>query len=645
MTKDGLFERTRFRCVPHDRGERPHVYLGPLPGRRQRDPDHRECPACERPFHRAEGLAGGLRFRFVVREIAIALARVGRGESYRRVSRQMRSMLMRTSTHGKTAGQTSRQPHLAINYLDAFASTVIDALAPTEWPPILLLDALPVTVRDHSECCAPYRLKGLRPPQHLDAWGPPPDDEPAPGPSPRPKVPHSAPSKEIGRILVAVGMNHAGDTDPRPILIRYAGGGDAVSWGEFLRALPGQPEWIVSDRDGAIASAVEKLWGDGGTTHYFCEQHIAKNGAEKALADGIPRTTNREFWKLIERAQYGPDEWTQLVGAAQVLPVPRLRRWLRETGPLMAEQWAKRRQFYPRSAGACEAVVKAIGSTINGREPHFRNADRLNLLLGLARIEYEGRASAEIYSKAIREVLVENDGRVPTDWFELRDPAGTSSMEELVADAQVRSHKAKDQRAAPAKAAYHRARRQQYEAERAILGLAPAPRGKPRLLRAQGSVAGKTIADFGWLVAEFHETMNGELRPRDVPAGGGDMIWWRCFEGSDHEWQAQTRGRTMRGSGCPFCARKRVARSEALANSHPDIAAQWHTTRNGAKTPADFSFGSHHEVWWQCPTYKSHVWRARISSRTSMQAGCSLCAAIKRPGGSRRADAEANAIA
>ena len=45
------------------------------------------------------------------------------------------------------------------------------------------------------------------------------------------------------------------------------------------------------------------------------------------------------------------------------------------------------------------------------------------------------------------------------------------------------------------------------------------------------------------------------------------------------------------------------------------------------------------------PDHKGHVWRARISSRTSMQSGCSLCASMKRTGGIKRADAEANAIA
>lgn len=165
------------------------------------------------------------------------------------------------------------------------------------------------------------------------------------------------------------------------------------------------------------------------------------------------------------------------------------------------------------------------------------------------------------------------------------------------------------------------------------------------MVRAQGSVAGKTIADFGWLVAEFHETRNGDREPRDFPAGSGELVWWRCFEGPDHEWQAQVRSRAMRGTRCPFCTHRRIARSALLATTHPDVAAQWHPTRNGGKTPADFSFGSHYEAWWQCSRHKSHVWRARISSRTSMLAGCPLCASTKRPDGIVRRDAEANAVA
>jgi hypothetical protein len=69
---------------------------------------------------------------------------------------------------------------------------------------------------------------------------------------------------------------------------------------------------------------------------------------------------------------------------------------------------------------------------------------------------------------------------------------------------------------------------------------------------------------------------------------------------------------------------------QSFQSTHPDIAGEWHPTRNGAKTPLDFTFGSHFEAWWQCPDYKTHVYQARISSRTSMMSGCQKCAGLKR---------------
>lgn len=111
-----------------------------------------------------------------------------------------------------------------------------------------------------------------------------------------------------------------------------------------------------------------------------------------------------------------------------------------------------------------------------------------------------------------------------------------------------------------------------------------------------------------------------------------------------HRHRAQGRRWTPRGTGCPFCTNRRVAPSESLAVTHSDIAAQWHPKRN-AKTPEDYTYGSHHEAWWQCSIYKTHVWKARISSRTSMLSGCSLCARLAGKGGALRADAEANAVA
>ena len=75
-----------------------------------------------------------------------------------------------------------------------------------------------------------------------------------------------------------------------------------------------------------------------------------------------------------------------------------------------------------------------------------------------------------------------------------------------------------------------------------------------------------------------------------------------------------------------------MAPSESLLKTFPNVAAQWHPTRNGGKLPSDFTYGSGKDAWWQCPTYNSHVWRARISSRTSRMGGCPECFRLAQKG-------------
>ena len=683
LSAKGRFEKTRYFCVPEDRGEKPHAFITPLALRREISTTGHECESCERVFRRAEGIATGWRFAFSVRDAANALVRAGKGgdnNSYRQISSDLRGGLGRSSVRGKHIGSIPPGAQLASDYLDAFASIVNAEVAPSTWPPIVALDDKPVYRADHSQCCQPYRDRGQKPPLHhqwpplKEAQGDEGDEEQEGdstevgtngtkggstgttvsttgtkggttgtskrGPTRRPKISHDAPMIEVGRILVAVGYETP-TSKPRPWLIRFAGGKDEVSWTEFLESLPGAPEWVVSDRDQAIGHAVRTVFPSA--THYFCEQHIAQNAADVARSRDDLRTkaaqmNTPEIWhpflRVLENAQFDEAHWTAAINSARQWNLPETERWLIATTPLVRAQWKKLRPFYPRSAGACERVVAATWAAIEGRARFFRNADRLNLLLGLIRSNLDGAASVAVYSRILRTAFSGAGGKANPDWWAIRDPAGESSIMLLYADTAARAKVATSRRNAPKQAANHRARRMAYEQERMILGLPASPRGRPRIVRATGSVAGKHVSDFGWLVAEWHPTANGELTPEEVPAGSGMLIWWKCPVAPDHEWAAQVRSRTLRGVGCRFCAHRAIARSESLLITHPDIAAQWHPTKNGTKTPADFTYGSHQEIWWQCPKFKGHVWRARISSRTSQVSGCSIC------GGTRvRADA------
>jgi very-short-patch-repair endonuclease len=62
--------------------------------------------------------------------------------------------------------------------------------------------------------------------------------------------------------------------------------------------------------------------------------------------------------------------------------------------------------------------------------------------------------------------------------------------------------------------------------------------------------------------------------------------------------------------------------------THPEVAAQWHPTKNGDLRPSDVSFGTHTKVWWLCPKTCTegclHEWEATIKSRTNGR-GCPYC--------------------
>lgn len=124
------------------------------------------------------------------------------------------------------------------------------------------------------------------------------------------------------------------------------------------------------------------------------------------------------------------------------------------------------------------------------------------------------------------------------------------------------------------------------------------------------------------LAAQWHPTKNRGVTPADIPLGSHHKAWWICDRG--HEWQAMVKSRAN-GTGCPVCANRRLLSGENdLAATYPDLACQWHPSKNGKLTPRDIVAGSHKKVWWTCE--RGHEWQATVASRTSGGAGCPVCA-------------------
>lgn len=63
-----------------------------------------------------------------------------------------------------------------------------------------------------------------------------------------------------------------------------------------------------------------------------------------------------------------------------------------------------------------------------------------------------------------------------------------------------------------------------------------------------------------------------------------------------------------------------------LATTNPDIAAEWHPTKNGDLKPTDVVAGSNRKVWWlgKC----GHEWEAPVSYRSRRGDGCPVCSKV-----------------
>ena len=124
------------------------------------------------------------------------------------------------------------------------------------------------------------------------------------------------------------------------------------------------------------------------------------------------------------------------------------------------------------------------------------------------------------------------------------------------------------------------------------------------------------------LAREWHPTKNGELTPEQVSVGAHQKAWWLCEKG--HEWQAVIGSRNQ-GRGCPICSNKQVLSGyNDLATVHPELAKEWHPTKNGELTPHDIIGGSNKKVWWQCSL--GHEWEVSPDVRVVDKTGCPYCA-------------------
>jgi hypothetical protein len=137
---------------------------------------------------------------------------------------------------------------------------------------------------------------------------------------------------------------------------------------------------------------------------------------------------------------------------------------------------------------------------------------------------------------------------------------------------------------------------------------------------------------FPDVAKEWHPTKNHQLTPKDVISGSNNKVWWLCPKG--HNYKSSISGRTRKDiqGGCPECSGNKVGEDNNLLVLFPDVAKEWHPTKNKDLTPSDFTRGSKEKVWWLCP--KGHDYESIIYDRTRKDrpTGCPYCSGRKKVG-------------
>lgn len=123
------------------------------------------------------------------------------------------------------------------------------------------------------------------------------------------------------------------------------------------------------------------------------------------------------------------------------------------------------------------------------------------------------------------------------------------------------------------------------------------------------------------IAAEWHPTKNGDLKPNEVAIKSNKKVWWLAKCG--HEWETLIISR-ISGNNCPYCGNQKLLKGfNDFKTKNPELAKEWHPTKNGNLKPEDVISGSHKKVWWLAKC--SHEWEAAIGDRTIGGNGCPFC--------------------
>jgi len=119
-------------------------------------------------------------------------------------------------------------------------------------------------------------------------------------------------------------------------------------------------------------------------------------------------------------------------------------------------------------------------------------------------------------------------------------------------------------------------------------------------------------------------------KARQLRPGSNEQLMWKCQKNDKHIYPMSPVDRTHSGSGCSYCAGKRVMTGDNdFLTMCPEQALEWDYDANFPQRPEMVHAGSNEKYSWICAFNPAHTWTATPNSR--QKSGCQKCSQF-RPG-------------
>lgn len=113
------------------------------------------------------------------------------------------------------------------------------------------------------------------------------------------------------------------------------------------------------------------------------------------------------------------------------------------------------------------------------------------------------------------------------------------------------------------------------------------------------------------------------IKPSEIMGKSERKVFFKCS--NSHEWETSPSRQAEVASGCSYCAgRKALPGINDLATLHPEIASEWHPTKNINLFASMVTGTMDKKVWWLGGC--GHEWESVIYSRVGQHQGCPYCA-------------------